>query len=182
MDLSSGIYTTFFPEVATTFRGSASPCTTPILSSLNHSSCLSKGQGWVHPCPSLSTLHRTLHTFCGHTVLPLIVNRAQNVTHSQYVRCQQTHRQEKFSQGRERELATDLPCGAEGRRRQMVLGLCAPTAKSRGKKAALWKGSRGWKTWRAGLSPEGGMNKPRPSVLGRQGSSPREGTRPCSSC
>jgi len=32
------------------------------------------------------------------------------------------------------------------------------------------------------VSPEGGMNKPRPSILGRQGSSPREGTRPCSSC
>lgn len=57
-----------------------------------------------------------------------------------------TNSQTRKALSKDRELATDLTSGAEGRRRQMVLGLHRPTAKCRGKKIALWKGSRGWKT------------------------------------
>ena len=88
---------------------------------LSHSSCLFKGQRWIHPCSCPGTLHGTLHTFCGHTVLPLTLHQAQNGTNSQYVRCQQTHRQEKLSPKKERErrewISSPLTCHLEQRGR-----------------------------------------------------------------
>lgn len=134
---SSGTYRTFLLEMAMTFRLGSAEGYWPdhalpylILSEPQFSSIYGTETDTPLPLPE------HLPWYSPHLLWPTpVLNQAQKVTNSQYVRCQQTHRQEELSPKRT-PLTTDLPSGAEGRR-QMVLGLDRPTAKSRRKKAAL---------------------------------------------
>lgn len=189
--LSSGAHRTL-PEVAATFRGSATverlarSCTT-ILSSLNHSPCVSKGHRWIHPLP----LPEHPPWYSAYLLWPHCTSSyvESGLEYNQQSVCKmsansQTRR--ALSEGghqsltclleqREKETDGSGPIQANSKEQRQEGPLSA-------RRAEVGRCSLGLRARVQAVNPEGRMSTPRPSVLGRRGSSPREGTRPCSSC